>query len=343
MNLLFRTEASVAIGTGHVMRCLALAQAWQDAGGRAIFAMAEATPAVEERLRNEGFEVVRVAVRVGSVGDAEETARLAHQQSASWVGVDGYEFRAEYQTGLKRRSLKVLFIDDNGHAGHYSADLVLNQNAHANEELYRSRDVSTKLLLDPRFALLRREFAAWRGWKREVPAVARKVLVTMGGSDPDNFTRKAVEGLRSVREGNLQIRILAGGSNPHVASLEELCTDGENSIQIVKDATDMPEQLSWADLAVAAAGSTCLEMCLMGLPSLLIDLAENQTPIANEFARRGTAYHLGSSKTVTPDRIETEVRRLVTSAAERRAMSQRGQELVDGGGAERVVRELLIF
>jgi len=83
-------------------------------------------------------------------------------------------------------------------------------------------------------------------------------------------------------------------------------------------------------------------MCFMGLPALLIDLAENQTPIANELARRGTAHHLGSSKTVTRDRIQAEARRLASSVEERSAMSQRGRELVDGAGAERVVRELLI-
>jgi len=341
MNLLLRTEASVAIGTGHVMRCLALAQAWCDAGGRAMFAMAEATPAVEERLRKEGFEVVRVAVRVGSTADAEGTANLALLHAASWVVVDGYEFGAEYQAGLKSHGLKVLFIDDNGHAGRYSADLVLNQNAHADESLYQRREHSTKLLLGPRFALLRREFAPWREWKREIPAIARNVLVTMGGSDPDNFTRTAVDGLRAAK-GKIQIRILAGGSNPHVAALEGLRAGAEDSIELVRDATNMPEQMSWADLAVAGAGSTCLEMCFMGLPALLIDLAENQTPIANEFAWRGTAYYLGNSKTLTPDRIGTETRRSLDSVVERIAMSQRGRELVDGAGAERVVHELLI-
>src|SRR5271169_5127044 len=180
--LLFRADATVTSGTGHVMRCLALAQAWHDGGGRAVFAMADATPAVEERLQSEGFEVTRLVVRVGSVADAEETAKLAHQHNASWAVVDGYGFGAEYQANLKSRGLKVLFIDDNGHAGHYSADLVLNQNVYAEEAPYRSRGLSTKLLLGPRFAMLRREFAAWREWRRENPAIVRKVLVTMGGS-----------------------------------------------------------------------------------------------------------------------------------------------------------------
>jgi UDP-2,4-diacetamido-2,4,6-trideoxy-beta-L-altropyranose hydrolase len=341
-SLLVRCDTSVAIGTGHAMRCLALAQGWQDAGGGAVFAMAQATPAVEERLQRESMGVARLKAEPGSAEDAKETVALAREKQASWVVVDGYLFTAEYQAALKSAGLKVLFIDDNGHAGRYSADLVLNQNAHANEAMYPSREASTRILLGPRYALLRREFAAWRGWEREIPAIARNVLVTMGGSDPDNFTRQAVDGLRAIKDESLRIRVLAGGNNPHLASLEELRTNVGNSIQLVRDATDMPEQMSWADLAVAGAGSACLEMCLMGLPALLVDLAENQTPIANEFARRGTAYHLGSSKTVEPDLVEAETRRLRASAAKRGAMSQRGRELVDGTGAERVVRELLI-
>jgi UDP-2,4-diacetamido-2,4,6-trideoxy-beta-L-altropyranose hydrolase len=340
-TLLMRADASVAMGTGHVMRCFALAQAWQDGGGRAVFAMAQATPAVEERLRRESTGVARLNAKPGSADDAQETIALARVEQACWVVVDGYCFGADYQAALKHAGLKVLFIDDNGHAWHYSADLVLNQNAHADEELYCSREPSTKLLLGPRFAMLRREFSAWRGWKREIAVVARKVLVTMGGSDPDNFTRKVVDALCGITGEELQIRVLAGGSNPHAASLAELA-GGENSIQLVRDATDMPEQMSWADLAVAGAGSTCWEMCFMGLPALLIDLAENQTPIANELARRGTARYLGNSKTVTPEMVAVETRRVLGSVAERRAMSQRGRELVDGAGAERVVRELLI-
>ena len=221
-RLLVRCEASVAIGTGHVMRCLALAQAWQDAGGRAAFAMAMATPAVEERLRRESIEVVRLNAEPGSADDAKETIALAREKQASWVVVDGYGFGADYQAALKGAGMKVLFIDDNGHAEHYPADLVLNQNAHANEALYRNRESSTRMLLGPRYALLRREFAARRGWKREIPAIARNVLVTMGGSDPDNFTREAVGGVRAVKDESLRIRVLAGGSNPHFASLEEL-------------------------------------------------------------------------------------------------------------------------
>jgi UDP-2,4-diacetamido-2,4,6-trideoxy-beta-L-altropyranose hydrolase len=156
-NLLIRCDANLTIGTGHVMRCLALAQAWKNAGGHAAFAMAETTPAVEERIHAETMEVLPLTESAGSTDDALRTAGLARQNAASWVVVDGYVFGLEYQARLKRAGLQVLFLDDIGHAAYYSADLVLNQNAHASQALYPNREASTRLLLGPRFVLLRRE------------------------------------------------------------------------------------------------------------------------------------------------------------------------------------------
>jgi UDP-2,4-diacetamido-2,4,6-trideoxy-beta-L-altropyranose hydrolase len=335
--LLFRADASLAIGTGHVMRCMALGQAWQDAGGRAIFAMAEATPAVEERLRGEGFEVVRPAVPVGSAADAEETSRLALAQNASWVVVDGYEFGAEYQASLKNRGLKVLFIDDNGHARHYSADLVLNQNAHASEALYPSRDSSTRLLLGPRFAMLRREFKSWRSWERNTPAVARRVLVTMGGSDPENVTQLVADAILS--EGGFQVTIIAGGSNPHLARLRELA-DSDSAVRLVENTSSMPELIASADVAVAGAGTTSWEMCFLGLPALLLVLADNQQGVADKLCEQGIMVNLGRASNVAKSAIVAQLKSLADSPIRRREMSESGRALVDGRGAERVVAAL---
>jgi UDP-2,4-diacetamido-2,4,6-trideoxy-beta-L-altropyranose hydrolase len=337
-TLLIRTDANLAIGTGHVMRCLALAQAWQDRCGQAVFAMADATPAVEERLRNEGFEVTRTRAPIGSAADAEQSVWLANQHGASWVVVDGYEFGGEYQASLKRRGLKVLFIDDNGHAGHYSADFVLNQNAHAREDFYPSRDASTRLLLGPRFAMLRREFASWRGWTREVPAVARRVLVTMGGSDPDNVTQRVVEAI--LAEGDFEVRVVAGGSNPHLARLREFASDCGSPVRLVENASSMPELMAMADVAVAGAGTTTWEMCFLGLPALLIVLADNQQGIADELGKQGIIVHLGRSSGLAGITVAAKLRGLADSPVARRQMSVRGRALVDGRGAERVVAAL---
>jgi UDP-2,4-diacetamido-2,4,6-trideoxy-beta-L-altropyranose hydrolase len=338
-TLLVRCDSSVTIGTGHAMRCLALAQAWQDAGGRAVFAMAEATPAMEERLQRESMGVARLKAEPGSADDFQETIVLARGKQAPWVVVDGYCFGADYQTALKSAGLKVLFIDDNGHAEHYSADLVLNQNAHANEGFYPSRDASTRLLLGPRFAMLRREFTEWRGWNREIPAVARSVLVTMGGSDPGNVTERVVRAI--LGEPSLNATVVVGGSNPHLPNLRELVAGTQRDVRLVEDVTNMPELMAKSDVAISGAGTTSLEMCFMGLPALLMVLANNQRPAAEELDQRGVAINQGEGSEIEASTLSANLTRLVDSQDTRKAMSERGKELVDGNGAERVADGLM--
>jgi len=333
--LLVRCDASVAIGTGHAMRCLALAQAWQDIGGRALFAMAQSTAAVEDRLQREGIGVTRLQVEAGSSDDAQATVGLARAQKAAWVVVDGYDFGADYQAALKQGGRKVLCVDDNGGAGPYCADLLLNQNAHATEALYAQKAPGIQRLLGPRFCLLRREFAAWRGWAREVPVRVKRILVTMGGSDAANFTLRVIDAIRRLEEGDLETTVVVGGSNPHVERLESAVRDGGAAFSLVKDASNMPELLSAADLAVAGAGTTCWEMCLLGLPALICVLAENQEGIASTLASRGIARSLGRSGDVSVAKIQEELLRLLDAPGERQQMSERGRALVDGNGAGR--------
>jgi UDP-2,4-diacetamido-2,4,6-trideoxy-beta-L-altropyranose hydrolase len=337
-TLLIRADANVAVGTGHVMRCLALAQAWQDAGGGAVFAMAQAAPAVEDRLQRDSMGVAWLTAEPGSADDARETIELARGRQASWVVVDGYRFGEDYQAALKGAGVKVLFIDDNGHAGHYSADLVLNQNAHAREAFYPSREAATRLLLGPRFAMLRREFKSWRGWNREIPAVARRVLVTMGGSDPDNVTERVVQTI--LGEPSLSATVVVGGSNPHLPKLRALVAGAQRDMQLVENVSNMPELMANSHVAISGAGTTSLEMCFLGLPALLIVLADNQRPAAEELNRRGVAIDLGEGAEIQPPTLSPYLTRLVNSQDTRKSMSERGRELVDGRGAERVVRAL---
>jgi UDP-2,4-diacetamido-2,4,6-trideoxy-beta-L-altropyranose hydrolase len=336
-TLAIRSDANVAIGTGHVMRCLALAQAWQDAGGDVVFVMAESTPSLDERLAAGHIGVVKMDAAAGSTRDATQLAELAQARGANYVAVDGYQFDAAYQRRLKDAGLKLLFIDDNGDAEHYYADLVLNQNAHAREDFFRSRQSHTRLLLGPRYALLRREFASWREWKREIHPAARKVLVTMGGSDPDNVTLAVIHALPRVQIKGLEATVVVGGSNPHITSLEQAAAHFPGTIRLQRSASNMAELLAWADVAVSGAGTTCWEMCLLGLPAILIDLAENQRPVARELDARGVAIHLGSTAEVFPEEIAGKVEWLLLSPETRAAMSGRARKLVDGKGAGRVV------
>src|SRR5256886_5505474 len=336
-TLLIRADANVEIGTGHVMRCLALAQAWQDHGGDVVFAMAESSVGIDERLRLEQTQTSRLDAMPGSADDAAQTGRLARELQADWAVVNGYHFDAAYQRSLKGEGLKRMVIDDYGHAGHYSADVVVNQNISAKESLYTSRERYTRLCLGLDYVLLRREFKAWREWKREIAPIAKKVLVTMGGSDPENVTSAGLRAMRLVDIDGVELIVVVGPGNPNGEMLEQEAAGSNGLIRLCRNVTNIPELMSWADVAVSAAGSTCWELCLLGLPAAIIDVAENQRPIAEILGYRGVAIHLGSEHTLSADEIPGTIRSLMLSPAARSSMSERARRLVDGRGAERVI------
>ena len=336
-TLIIRADASISIATGHVMRCLALAQAWQSAGGNVIFAMAESTPAIERRLRAEGMEIAHLTAPPNSVQDARDLSDLARQHGAVWAVVDGYPFDSSYQLNLKTAGLKLLCVDDLGQCRRYVADIVLNQNAHACERMYANRESNTSLLRGPRYAMLRREFSSWSDWRRPIVPNGRHVLVMMGGSDPDNVTLRAIDAMRHVQVAGLEVVVVAGGSNPHIDSLERSAKQSSVPILILRDVSRMAELMARADVAVSAAGATCAEVCLLGLPTLLIDVAENQRPVAEDLGRRRVAIHLGSGKDVTEGKIAMELKSLMLSTEARASLSRTSRELVDGEGAARVM------
>jgi UDP-2,4-diacetamido-2,4,6-trideoxy-beta-L-altropyranose hydrolase len=339
-TLLIRADANVAMGTGHVMRCLALAQAWQDSGGDAVFGMNEPLPSIGDRLLSEGMEVVPVEALSGSREDAGRTAELASDRGAAWIVVDGYHFDADYQRELKAAGLQVLFVDDNGHASHYAADLILNQNVYADESLYPGREPYTRLLLGSRYVLLRREFRAWQGWKRVIPAVGHKVLVSMGGSDSGNVTAAVIPALQSVPIDGLEVTVVAGAGNPHLESLEAAIRSCNGSFRLVKDAVNMPELMAWADVMLAAAGTICWEICAMGLPSLLVVTAANQRRAADRLAALGAARTLDSGRETIATAAAPILLGLIQSQSSRESLSSKARELVDLAGAARVVSVL---
>src|ERR1035441_6913367 len=333
-SLLIRADGSARIGTGHVMRCLALAQSWQQAGGRAIFAQAASTPALERRLRQEGFETTQLDAEPGGIEDGVQTLEQARTFKASWIVADGYRFGTAWQKQIKDAGQRLLLIDDYGHAEHYSADWILNQNLHAVESLYACREPHTHLLLGTRYALLRQEFLAWKNWQREMPAVARKVLVTLGGSDPDNVTGKVIEALAGLR--NLEAVVAIGGSNQNIEAIRAAIRNGGTPVRLVEDAANMPELMAWADVAVAAGGTTSWELAFMGLPALILVLAPNQSAVTKALEERGVAHNLGLASENSGDRIALAIQTLSHDSERRCALSRAGGQYVDGLGSRRV-------
>jgi UDP-2,4-diacetamido-2,4,6-trideoxy-beta-L-altropyranose hydrolase len=340
-RLLIRADASVTAGTGHVMRCLALAQAWQDAGGHVVFAMAEGTDAVRARISSEKMEPVEVEAKPASADDARQTRELAQRSSADWVALDGYRFNADYRDELRSGGLKLIFLDDEGIGTRCSAEIILNQNSDALEEKYPGREPQTELLLGTRYALLRREFLTWRERKKEISGSARQLLVTMGGSDPDNLTSTVVEALRSITADGLQATVLAGGSNPHFESLREAVYGSASAIRLQASATNMPELMAQADLAIIAGGGTLWELLYMACPVISFSRNAVQSRILQHLHEKGVVRHLGDPRQAAPGRLAGTITELAASSERRAAMAEAGRRQVDGEGAWRVCEAMM--
>ena len=338
--LLVRADAAVTSGTGHVMRCLALAQAWQHAGGDVIFAIAQSTAAIQERLRSETVKVVAIHGVPGSAEDMRQTIDAALFHKAEWLVVDGYHFDAHYVSELQN-VLSLLVIDDNGELESYSSELVLNQNVHARAEMYAKRAPSTRLLLGPRYALLRNEFTAYRNWARKVPERGTRILLTMGGSDPKDLTPRILSALADLSIDNLQIRVVVGGSAENRSGVAEKAERFPGRVEVMSNVANMAESMVWADLAIAGAGTTCWEMCLLGVPAILVVVAENQRFIAQHLARIGAAVNAGPAESLDCSFLAQITAELLGSGDRQLEMSQSARQLVDGLGSDRVRAALL--
>jgi len=338
MNLAIRADASTAIGSGHIMRCLALAKAWQSSGGEACYLMAESIPALNARLAREKVRHETLAAVPGTTEDAEQTTEWARRLGAAWVVVDGYRFGPDYIRKLKASGIRVLALDDDARFDFYPADIVLNPNIAATSEQYRKREAYTRLLLGAQYLLLRPEFLVKRG-NREIAADGRKLLVTMGGSDSENVTAKVVRALSNLRS-DFQATIVVGGGNPHDELLRDLAAKLPGEIRLEQDPSNMATLMRWADIGISAAGGTCWEQAFLGTPMILIVLSREQTTNASALAEHGAALNLGWHANLSEHQISDALNSVMNDAEGRRAMSERGQNLVDGRGAAQVVQFL---
>ncbi len=344
-NILIRADARAERGSGHVMRCLALGQAGIRHGLRPCFLLPPARGRLEKKLLRNGMTLVHRSFRPGDASDVRATLRLAEQKKASWVVVDGYDFGVAYVDGLRAGGLRVLFLDDTMSLRRYSADLILNQNPHARETLYRRRGARGRLLLGPRYALLRREFTRRagapgnRGNRRFFSRDSARWLVTMGGSDPKNATLAVLKVLRTMPNPPAQVTVAVGAENRHHGQLMKWIR-GQNGwpCRIVRDADDMGALMGESDVAVSASGSTVWELSFMGVPSALLVLADNQEPLARALDRAGSALRTSWKPGLPLEILRRAVLRL--AEADWGRMSKIGMRCVDGRGAERVINAM---
>ncbi len=335
--LLIRADANSHIGTGHVMRCLALAQAWQAAGGQVIFITACESEALRRRLIGEKLEVVALS----DPRDWQVVARSLAAQPNAWVALDGYHFDTADQQRFKDAGHRLLVIDDLAQLNRYVADLVLNQNLGAQGLTY-AHHPATRLLRGTDYVLLRREFLSRREIRREASDRARRILVTMGGADPDNATLTIVRALQRLDAEGIEVVIALGASYPYFDDFQAAIGSPPSTLHsplftLLRNAPNMPDLMAWADVAISAGGTTAWELAFMGVPTLAVVLASNQQRSVDGLSALGVVDNLGWHAELAEAETALKVRRLLNDRSRRKLMSQAGQALVDGMGARRVI------
>jgi len=335
-NILIRADASPEIGTGHVMRCLSLAIALREQGKDVIFIMAQVVPSLQERIEKTGSTIRMIT----SDDDASEALQIAKELDAAWIIIDGYPFDAEYQKKMTEGPSRVLYIDDYGQCDFYIADLILNQNIAASEGLYRNRSPETQLLLGPAYALLRPEFQG-QNMQKDIPKIAKNILVTLGGSDADNISGKVLTALSAIKDLTLHITVILGGANPNQEEVKALAESLQHTTEVVIDVRDIAKRMQQADLAIAAGGTTTYELLSLGVPFITGAFAENQKAIADALEAKNLAQNIGWYPQVSTEKLCDTIHELIFSEDERKRMSKEGKKLVNGNGASRTAQALL--
>ena len=360
-KILIRTDASVPIGTGHVMRCLTLADELRGRGAEVVFVCREFDENLCGYIEKKGYVIHRLplsnvqeqniesslkhAAWLGTdwqtdAGQVEEIIKSLGT-TPDWLVVDHYALDERWEGYLRPYCKKILVIDDLADRVH-DCDLLLDQNFYENfENRYDGLVPSDcKKLLGPKYALLRPEFREARKNLRKRDGHVKRIMIFFGGSDPTNETTKVLEAIRMLNRPDIAVDVVVGSANPHRKVIEQIASDLPDCICHFK-VEDMAALMAGADFAIGAGGTTVWERCALGLPSLVTTVAENQEKTVSDMAESGYLLFLGRSEAVSVDSLYHALEIATQSPWLLISFARKTQSLVDGKGAKRVAQEIM--
>ena len=306
MKIAIRADASLIIGSGHIMRCLTLATALRSQGAEIVFLSRPHEGNLNTYVQAKGFEIALLDdpnnesdstlahsdwLGTTQLDDARQCQKAINSQF-DWLIIDHYAIDRTWQLAMKPCYKKLMVIDDLGDRRH-ECDVLLDQNYGSDAEKYESLvPRHCHLFLGTQFALLRPEFSQWRSFsivRRSQPEL-KKLLINLGGVDVDNLTSKIIHQIdKSDKFKHLNLTVVLGNSSPHFEKVSHIAKESNCNITVKAGVDNMAELMANADLAIGAAGSTSWERCCLGLPTIQIVLAENQKLIAHSLERNNAA------------------------------------------------------
>ncbi len=329
-RVFFRADASPQLGGGHIRRCLVLADVLRTAGWDCTFAVAAGSVAVVPLLARSDHRVIEI-----SIHDSCDLSAFALHDFDLAV-IDHYGLGAEFEQKCRAWAKRILVIDDLANRPH-DCDILLDATLGRTEGAYRSLvSASTALLLGPRFALLESRFFARRMTLRDPMETVGAAFVSFGTVDSADLSSKAVIALRAAGMP-IKIDVAVGAASPNIRTLQEMADDDVSPARIVVDSDDMSALMAAAAIAIGAGGVTSWERCCLGLPSLIVTVADNQKEGASTLDRAGAAKWLGSVGSLSDDQLRAAVKSLIEDHTGRAAMRAAALTITDGLGARRVV------
>lgn len=368
MRVAFRVDASMLIGSGHVMRCLTLADALKAQGADCDFISRTHPGNLLELIRQRGFGCtalpntspspapwadigipggqVEAPVHAPWLGcdwqtDAQQTGAILENLKPDWLVVDHYALDEQWEAALQGHYRKLMVIDDLADRPHRCDVLLDNNLGRALQDYAHLVPDQCRVLAGPQYALLRPEFSALRPYslqRRRQPAL-RRLLVTMGGVDQPNATGQVLEVLKgcSLPE-DCRISVVMGLHAPWLKEVQALAQEMPWPTEVLVNISDMAQCMAEADLSIGAAGSTSWERCCLGLPTLMVVLADNQWAGARALAAAQAARLIGEVRDIEEGlKFAVEA---ITRPDRMTQMSAAASTLADGSGTEKVLRIL---
>lgn len=355
ISIVFRTDASIDIGTGHVMRCLTLADELRERGANCRFVCRAHVGNLIDQIDERGYEVQMLPITTNRIQcdsllahaswlgtdwltDAHQTLAVLGDKREDWLIVDHYALDARWERILSSSYRRLMVIDDLADRHHQCA-LLLDQNLGRQTQDYVNLvPAQCKVLTGSQYALIRPEFNALRSYslQRRQQPVLKQVLISMGGVDQSNVTSQLLQALKCCElPQDCHFSVVMGLNAPWLQEVRELAENMPWPTEVLVNISDMAQRMADSDLAIGAAGSTSWERCCMGLPALMVVLADNQRVIAEALQRSGAAKIMDNVSAVSMKCNE-----LSAHAANYRSlhdMSIAAARVVDGLGSSRVL------
>jgi len=368
MKIAFRTDASVQIGSGHVMRCLTLAEALRAQGATCHFICRELQGNLLAQICARKFPTIRLphtealplegTPQPQSISnpphyhwlcapwqvDASQTLTALETLRPDWLVVDHYALDRRWETAVRPGSAAIMVLDDLADRTH-ACDVLVDQNFGRSPLDYQALvPPSCHVLTGPTYAMLRPQFFAVRPQslrRRTRDATLTNVLITLGGVDQHNATTTILQTLeqQELLPPECRITVILGAQAPWLTTVKQFATRLRWPTHVINGVSNMAQHMASADVAIAAAGGTALELCCLGVPTLLVALAQNQWPGARALQAAGACRLVGAPYDI-PSRLGEELL-FMLDADNRYRISHAAARITDGEGTRRVIEAML--